>query len=372
VKMTLGTFDWLFRFRRVRNFVKQHIVPRAVSRLAAVDAPTEEAVAVPRVLQRIERRDCPVIVGPWVSEVGFELLYWIPFLRWVMTHRALSADRMIVVSRGGCADWYRDIGARYVELFDYYSPDQFRQKSEQRITDGKQKPRTMSEFDRNTLKLVRQGSHLPHCEVLHPMYMYRLFHRFWQSRAAVDTVESFAVYAPLPPIDTSELAGKLPDEYIAVRFHFNAVFPETDANRRFVTDLLNSLAETSDVVLLNPYQLDDRHDVPVAARGRIHDISQLISPRTNLDVQSKVIAKARAFVGTHGGLSYLPPLYGVRSLSFFSDPRTYTVRHLELARRVFTRLQPGSYVALDINDLDTLRAALGEEHEAISGLARRR
>jgi hypothetical protein len=62
----------------------------------------------------------------------------------------------------------------------------------------------------------------------------------------------------------------------------------------------------------------------------------------------------------------------VRSLSFFSDPRTYTVRHLELARRVFTRLQPGSYVALDINDLDTLRAALGEEHEAISGLARRR
>jgi hypothetical protein len=35
-------------------------------------------------------------------------------------------------------------------------------------------------------------------------------------------------------------------------------------------------------------------------------------------------------------------------------------------------MQPGSYVALDIHDLDTLRAALGEQHEAIAGLARRR
>ena len=117
-------------------------------------------------------------------------------------------------------------------------------------------------------------------------------------------------------------------------------------------------------------QLDDRHDVPVAARGRIHDISHLMSPRTNLDIQSKVIARARAFVGTHGGLSYLPPLYGVKSLSFYSDPRPSTVRHLELARRAFTRMQPGSYVALDVNDLDTLRVALGEQHAAVAGTRR--
>jgi hypothetical protein len=372
IKMTLGLFDWLFRFRPVRNFVKLHIVPRAVSRLTAVDAPTEEAVAVPRILHRLERKDRPIIVGPWVSEVGFELLYWIPFLNWVTTQRDFSADRIVVVSRGGCAGWYRHITDRYIELFDYYSPEQFRHKSEQRVTDDKLKPRTMTEFDRNTIKLVRQGAHLPPCEVLHPMYMYRLFHRFWQSRAPVETVESFAVFKALPPIDTSDLAGQLPDEYIAVRFYFNDAFPDSDANRRFVSHLLSSLGETSDVVLLNPsLQLDDRRDVPVATRGRIHDISRLISPRTNLDVQSKVIARARAFVGTHGGLSYLPPLYGVKSLSFYSDPRSSTVRHLELARRVFNRMQPGAYAALDISDLDTLRAALGEQHDALAGLVRR-
>jgi hypothetical protein len=371
VKMTLTVFDWLFRFKPIRRFAKQHIVPRAVSRLSAVNAPAEEAVAVPRVLQRIERRDRPIIVGPWVSEVGFELLYWIPFLNWVTTHRAFGADRMVVVSRGGCAAWYRDIATRFVELFDYYTPEQFRERSEQRVTDGRQKPRTMTEFDRNTIKLVRQGSHLPHCELLHPMYMYRLFHRFWQSRAAVDTIESFAVFKTLPRIDTGDLAGQLPGDYVAVRFYFNDAFPETERNRRFVADLVNVLAETTDVVLLNPgIQLDDRLDVPVTSRSRIHDISHLMSPRTNLEIQSQVIARARAFVGTHGGLSYLPPLYGVKSLSFYSDARPFTVRHLEVARRAFSRIQPGSYVALDINDLDTLRTALGEHHEALAGLAR--
>ena len=86
-----------------------------------------------------------------------------------------------------------------------------------------------------------------------------------------------------------------------------------------------------------------------------------MSPRTNLDVQSKVIARSRAFLGTHGGLSYLPPLYGVKSLSFYSDAGSFSPQHLELARRVFTRMQPGSYVALHVDDLATLRTTLGEQ-----------
>jgi hypothetical protein len=356
LKITLALFDWLFRFRPVRTFVKRHIVPRALSRLSAVDAPTEEAVAVPRVLHRIARKDRPIIVGPWVSEVGYELLYWIPFLHWVTSRRLLDADRLVVVSRGGCAAWYRDITARYVDLFDYYTPEQFRARSEQRATDGRLKPRTMTEFDRNTIKLVRQGAHLAHCDLLHPMYMYRLFHGFWQSRAAVNTVESFTMFKPLR-VESGLLAGRLPDDYVAVRFYFNDVFPDTDSNRRFVGELLNGLAETTDVVLLNPAtELDDHRDVPVAARGRIHSIAHLMSPRSNLEIQSAVVARARAFVGTHGGLSYLAPLLGVKSLSFYSEMRPFTVRHLEVARRVFSGPPYGSYVALDVNDLDTLRA----------------
>ena len=63
--------------------------------------------------------------------------------------------------------------------------------------------------------------------------------------------------------------------------------------------------------------------------------------------------------------SYLGPLYGVRSLSFYSDATPAIIRHLELARRAFTAIQPGSYVALHVSDLDTLRSGLGERLLAI-------
>jgi hypothetical protein len=358
VQMSLAIFDWLFRFRPIKTYFKHHIIPRALPRIAAMDVPAEEAVAVPRVLHKMARRDRRIIVGPWVSEVGFELLYWIPFLNWVKEFRPFDADRLIVVSRGGCGAWYRDIATHYVDLFDYHTPGQFNEKSEQRITEGKPKPRTVTEFDRDVIKLVRQTFHLRETDLLHPMHMY------WESRAPVTVVENFARFKPLPPIDAGDLRGKLPGDYVAVRFYFNAAFPETEANRRFVATLVQAIAETTDVVLLNPLMpLDDHLDADVPARSRIHRISHLMSPRTNLEVQTKVIAGARAFVGTHGGLSYLPPFYGVKSLSFYSDARAFTVQHLDLARRALGGLQPGSYVTLDVNDLDTLRATLGQEYE---------
>ena len=373
VHMTLSVFDWLLAVRPVREFVKNRIIPRALSRLAAVDAPSEEQVAVAGMLQRISRSDKTIIVGPWVSEVGFELLYWIPFLNWVKATYPIDVKRIVVVSRGGCGSWYRNIGARYVDLFDYYTPEEFREQSEQRLTDRKVKPRTVSEFDRDMLKLVQQTLHVRDAELLHPTHMYRLFQEFWQRRGAVTIVENFAGFAPLPSIDTTDLAGSLPEDYVAVRFYFNDAFPDTESNRRFVDGLVTALAETTDVVVLNPpTQLDDHPDVPIAKRSRVHHVGHLMSPRTNLEVQSKVIARARAFLGTHGGLSYLPPFYGVKSLSFYSDPASFSPRHLELARRVFTRLQPGSYVALHVDDLDTLSTTLGERYDAIAGIARRR
>ena len=45
----------------------------------------------------------PIILGPWLSETGFELLYWIPFLAWAKAYASLHDDQLIIVSRGGAA-----------------------------------------------------------------------------------------------------------------------------------------------------------------------------------------------------------------------------------------------------------------------------
>src|SRR5262245_38172770 len=37
-----------------------------------------------RRLRALSRSKRPVIIGPWTGEVGFELLYWVPFVRWAV------------------------------------------------------------------------------------------------------------------------------------------------------------------------------------------------------------------------------------------------------------------------------------------------
>ena len=72
-------------------------------------------------------------------------------------------------------------------------------------------------------------------------------------------------------------------------------------------------------MLLNtPFRVDDHADYAAHGSPRVHTVDDLMTPARNLDVQTAVIAGAKAFVGTYGGYSYLAPLCGVPSLAFYS------------------------------------------------------
>ena len=72
--------------------------------------------------------DADVIAGPWTGEVGFELMYWIPFLAWLV-EQGLGGQRLVVVSRGGAGLWYRHLTSRYVDILDLLTPDEFRERT---------------------------------------------------------------------------------------------------------------------------------------------------------------------------------------------------------------------------------------------------
>ena len=60
--------------------------------------PASDAVdAVRRELERLQKSSAPIVIGPWVGEVGFELLYWIPVLTWLVD-KGLDARRLVVLS----------------------------------------------------------------------------------------------------------------------------------------------------------------------------------------------------------------------------------------------------------------------------------
>jgi hypothetical protein len=378
--LTVGTFvqkrfaaipAHVFRWGPAKRFARRYIVPRVLPQMMTGDMPTQEMQAVPKILQRMASSPKHIVVGPWLSEVGFELLYWIPFLNWVKTYRPFDADRMVVISRGGAGIWYKNITSHYVDLFDFFTPEQFRAKNEDRLRENKQKHLALTDFDREIVKLAYQHLGSKQVEMLHPMYMYRLFYPYWKSQMSISLVDTFASFERLPALDTSDVAGELPRDYTAVRFYFNESFPDTEENKLFVTRLLQTLTDAGDVVLLNPdLHIDDHWEMAIGKNPRIHSVDHLMTPRNNLEIQTKVISRARAFVGTYGGLSYLAPMYGVTSLAFFSHREKFSPQHLELARRVFGNFKRGSYVVLDTSDIDVLGLAFGERGQLTRALDR--
>src|SRR4029450_13762233 len=88
--------------------------------------PTQQKV-LGRALDAL-RRGAGVRVGPWTGEVGFELLYWIPFLTW-LAGQGPGGRRLVAVSRGGAAPWYRHLTSRYMDILDLVTSDEFRERT---------------------------------------------------------------------------------------------------------------------------------------------------------------------------------------------------------------------------------------------------
>jgi hypothetical protein len=187
--------------------------------------------------------------------------------------------------------------------------------------------------------------------------MYRLFMPVWKDLATLSRVEKYAAYGSIGTVDVP-VPPDLPASYVAARFYFSECFPDTPANRAFVASTVNTISQHTPVVLLNtPFAVDDHSDFD-ASGGRVIRIGErYMAPEQNLAVQTAVIARASAFVGTYGGYSYLAPFCGVPSLAFYSE-RTFKDQHLHVAQRAFDQLGGPTLVAIDVANLALVRLAL--------------
>ena len=308
------------------------------------------------------RQNRPIIMGPWLTEAGFELLYWIPFLAWAKAYASLHDDQLIIVSRGGAAPWYRHISPHYHDILSLFTAEEFRLRNEARVHDqkGRLKHIDVGDFDREIIERVKRVRGLDKVKILHPSLMYNLFNVFWRQQAPITLVEAFSVFRPLPKLPLGELSAHLPREYVAVKFYANSALPDTPANRALTTRVLEDLTATTDVVLLNTgHRYDDHTDFAPHRRDRLHSVEHLMPPATNLEVQTRIISNASAFIGTYGGFSYLAPFCGTSTVAFYSNPAAFRFDHLEVSKRVFSSLKSGSFVPLDVRDIEVVRLALG-------------
>ena len=299
-----------------------------------------------------------VILGPWLSEVGYEILYWMPFVRWMVEVSIFDPQQAVLVTRGGAEVWYPGLYRDAIDIFSLYSPQEFRRRNDERILKiGTQKHISQEEFDRDIIRLVQERVG-EQCEVIHPEEMYRFLQPLLSAgggRAPMEVGRRVLNYRGLPAPNMSELKARLPRKYVAVKFYFRSSFADTSINRAYVGQLLSQIASLHEIVLLNTrLEFDDHTECDAAASARIHRIDDLLTPANNLAVQSAVIAGAQAFFGTYGGLSYVPLCYEVPSFAFKSSNEGLNWIHLHFANE-FAVEQNTPFHIFDTQDFNLIR-----------------
>ena len=309
------------------------------------------AWAVEREIDDIVNSESTIVVGPWLSEVGFETLYWVPFLRWVKAAFRVDPSRVVAVSRGGVASWYEGVAARYIEIWDHVDPMEFARRTGER---GAAKQLEVSAFDREIIHRVERvvGGHVA---VLHPSLMYRLFSLFWSGQRAMSFLDAHTRFEPIVAPRILE-EGRLPREYVAVKFYAARSLPDTPDVRRTLAWFIDSLAERTSVVLLDTgLVLDEHADYSFGPSGRVISAKSWMTPANNLGVQTQIIAGAHAFVGTCGSVAWLAPTLGVNTSAVYVDPK-WLHAHLAVMLRACHRASAGHFAALDLRALDPVAA----------------
>ena len=307
----------------------------------------------------ISDSDRPVVVGPWISEVGFELLYWIPFLNRIVETYHLDKRRIYILSRGGVSSWYGDMASHYTDVFELISAASFKRKNRDREeTTGTQKHMDVGALD---LELVRawQAHHkLEDFSWLHPALMYKRFEPYWRRKRSIRLIETNTRHLKIKTDTIRSIELKLPERYVAVKFYFSKALPDRGVHEKYVARLLRRLAVKHDVVLLNTdLDIDGHDDVLSGITDGVLTFSEFMTPENNLAIQSMLVGRSKAFLGTYGGFSYLSSYMGIPSTSLYASELKFLPVHLDVARRAFRYLKFGTF--------DKVKAA--KDHEGVPG-----
>jgi len=289
--------------------------------------------------------------------VGFEALYWIPWLRHQIRGLGLDPTRLIPITRGGAGQWYGT--PRHVELYSLRTPQQVRIENRlQGAKTGLMKQTMVSAFDTGVIRDAAAQLSLTDYHVLHPKWMYQQLAPFWAGHRGFEWLIQRAEYQiPLVQHETVDLT--LPAQFVAVRFYERSTLQAFPQVTQFCAATIRKLAKDVPVVLLNSgLHTDDHRDLEFTGPNvtRLSDYCT-ITPDNNLAAQGAVLSRAMGFVGTYGGLAQLALMLGKPSVSIYGEWQGTAIPHAHLAQDLALRAKIPCLVHR-IADLPLLHSAL--------------
>lgn len=270
----------------------------------------------------------PILVGPWRSELGFECLYWLPWLAAWRAKYKIAKDRLIAISRGGAGVWYD--AAQAVELYDYAPLAKVRQallRDQAKTASVKQN--AITEWEQRLLPVLAHDLGLRRYHVLHPSVMYQALASWFDGQMGSREIGRALRYEPLP-VPSPPLTLALPERFVAVGFYARHTWPLSEELKTWAADLVDGMAKRCPVVLIdNGLYADDHIPFPFAGQN-VLSLKDYVTPQNNLAVQSAVLAKATAFVGTYGGTMQLAVRLRKPAMGFYQKFEGTCYAHKQL------------------------------------------
>jgi hypothetical protein len=287
-----------------------------------------------RSLRRAARSGEHLLLGPVLGEIGYELEYWIPFMRRELHRHGIAPEQVTVMTRGGAALWYRDFAGAELDILGLMPPERYLSALEaRRRRAGDLKQLRVDPFDRELVAIAEQR--LGPLTAVHPGLMYERLRGLWFKDVPLDELWPRLEYRRLAVQPDPTLVPS--KDYVAVKLYFNECLTPRAENRAFFRRSVERLADEIDVVLLSTGLLVDDHEEWTTRHPRVHAVEDRLRPEDNLAVQTRIIAGARGLVATYGGFSYLGPFLGVPTVTFYEIEQTVPL-HLE----VIARAVPGA------------------------------
>lgn len=307
--------------------------------------------------RRLAYSSRPILLGPWRSEVGFELLYWIPFLTAFRERYQIPRDRLVYLGRGGSAQWFDAAGR--ADLFEFLPLDAARQLSLQSTQQtGSLKQHTEEAWERHVCALAATSLGLRHYQILSPSWMYRLLAPFWtghQPLAWLDRQCLHPVTVRAPALDPA-LHQRLPAQYIAMRWYARATWPLREDLVLWTRRLVEAVASRIPVVLIRSgIHADDHADIELGPIKNVVLLTDLapMGILDNLAIQSAVIAHAKGYVGTYGGMAQGAMRWGVPTVALYQQFGQTSPAHLHLTQSL--SLKSGvPFIATQPQSLDAI------------------
>lgn len=295
-------------------------------------APADRLKAIIGLVNTLNSDSAPILIGPFRSELGFEASYFQPFVAWMAKQVKDFAKRAHVVTRGGLAPLYGQTASPGIDLYAIRTVTEVRR---QNLYDQKQtgllKQVQQTDWDTRVLEdAVRLLNLGPVFHTVHPAWMYWGFAPYWEDTAGLRHLQAVTDFTPIPKPPMPPGGEALPSVYVAMKFYARGTFPFPDPDvESYVARCAATIAAQVPVVLLgSSNEYDDHSDLPI--QGPNIYVVNGGAAHENLLFQAGVLAHAKAFVGTYGGMAQLALRLGVPSVSLWKEFGGTAHAHLSL------------------------------------------